>query len=178
MHQYCAWKDQPMSVSLTHATGQKLAESIKDTTLHFSFGGKWPLQGYDGLRYWVYTANDTEGRGLFRANTVWGISFDGLPKHWVMNPRMAMPRLLDGNEHTLFLADDLEVPSLNADGLPVISRHVGDTPDKNIFDIAFIATPEESTDPLLLGVNLEIFDEQDRIFRTVMRTTLLGPKLV
>ena len=35
-----------MSVSLTHATGNKFSESVKKATLHFSFGGKWPLTGY------------------------------------------------------------------------------------------------------------------------------------
>jgi hypothetical protein len=167
-----------MSVSLTHATGNKFSESVKKATLHFSFGGKWPLTGYDGLRYWVYTAHDDEDRGLFRNNTTWGISFDQLPKHWVMNPRLAMPRLLGLNSHNEYLADDVETPILNEDGLAVIPRYIGETENKNQFDIAFISTPEESVEPLLLGVNLEIFDEQDHLFRTVMRSTLLGPKLV
>lgn len=166
-----------MSVSLTHATGQKFSDSIKSQALHFSFAGKWKLVGYDGLRFWIYTALDREGRGLFRANTTWGISFEGLPKHWLMNPRIAMPRLLAVNEHLDCLADDMEGEVLNSEGHPVISRHVAETADKNQFDIAFIATPEESTEPLLLPVNLEVFDDQDRVFRTVMRSTLLGPRL-
>jgi hypothetical protein len=145
-------------------------------SIQFSFAGKWPLQGYDGLRYWVYSARTN--KGLFRANTTWGISFSGLPKHWVMNPRIAMPRLLALSEYSNCLADDVDTPSMNQDGMPVIPREIATATDPNQLDIAFLATPEESTDPLLLGVNLEIFDEDAKVFCTVVRSTLLGPKII
>lgn len=164
-----------MAANVDSATILKVTEP-QTMSIQFSFAGKWPLMGYDGLRFWVYNARTN--KALFRPNTIWGISFHGLPKHWVMNPRVAMPRLLAVSEHTIYLADDVDTPALNQDGLPVIPREITTSTDENQFDIAFLATPEESTEPLLLGINLEIFDEDARVFCTVVRSTLLGPKVL